>query len=157
VSRRRAVVNGSFIESHRECMTPQGPVAQLEVFGYSARRGLYLYWGFNARVVSTYTSPSLNETIVWTGEVVWREVNQDFGHRGSALVISHVLHEDRAVACLDTRRSTEVIAYWAVLRQRHWRKKIDDTAELVKAQTEFRPLRSSRLILSSLRFRLWLS
>lgn len=67
-SERRWIANQSFVESHRECTTPTGPVTQVELYGYDSRRNLYLYWGFNGGVVSTYTSPSVRPTVVWTGE-----------------------------------------------------------------------------------------
>ena len=67
-SRRRLITNGAFIESHRECTTPQGPITQVEIFGYSSSRRLYLYWGFNGRGVSTYTSPTMTDVVVWSGE-----------------------------------------------------------------------------------------
>ena len=67
-SERRWIANHSFVESHRECTTPNGPVTQVELYGYDSRRNLYLYWGFNGSIVSTYTSPSVRATVVWTGE-----------------------------------------------------------------------------------------
>jgi hypothetical protein len=67
-SRRRLITGGAFVESHRECTTPRGPITQVEVFGYSASRALYLYWGFNGRGVSTYTSPTMSDEVVWAGE-----------------------------------------------------------------------------------------
>ena len=67
-SERRWIANQAFVESHRDCTTPNGAITQVEVYGYDSRRGLYVYWGFNGGAVSTYTSPSLRDTIVWTGE-----------------------------------------------------------------------------------------
>lgn len=67
-SERRWIANRSFVESHRECSTGSGPITQVEVFGFDPRRRLYLYWGFNGRVVSTYTSTQMTATVSWTGE-----------------------------------------------------------------------------------------
>jgi hypothetical protein len=67
-SERRWIANRSFVESHRECSTGTGPVTQVEIYGFDTRRGLYVYWGFNGRVVSTYTSPKMELAIAWTGE-----------------------------------------------------------------------------------------
>ena len=67
-SERRWIANQAFVESHRECVTPNGAITQVEVYGYDSGRGLYVYWGFNGRAVSTYTSPSLRDTITWTGD-----------------------------------------------------------------------------------------
>lgn len=67
-SERRWIANRSFIESHRECSTGTGPITQVEIYGFDARRGLYVYWGFNGRVVSTYTSPKMEQAVAWTGE-----------------------------------------------------------------------------------------
>ena len=67
-SQRRWIAGGHYVEGHRECVTPQGPITQVEVFGYSLQRGLYLYWGFSGRDVSTYTSPGIGNVVAWTGE-----------------------------------------------------------------------------------------
>jgi hypothetical protein len=67
-SERRWIANRSFVESHRECSTGTGPITQVEIYGFDTRRGLYVYWGFNGRVVSTYTSPAMEHAIAWTGE-----------------------------------------------------------------------------------------
>ena len=67
-SQRRLIANGYFVESHRECLTPNGPITQVEVFGYSVEHRVYRYWGFNGRVVSTYAAASIGEVIVWVGE-----------------------------------------------------------------------------------------
>src|SRR5687768_14998515 len=56
---RRWIAGGYYVESHRECATPQGPITQVELFGYNSRREVYVYWGFNGRDVSTYTSPGM--------------------------------------------------------------------------------------------------
>ena len=65
---RRWISRGSFVESHRDCKTPRGDVTQVEVFGYDFQRRVYLYWGFNVRVVSTYTASSMDgDTVIWTG------------------------------------------------------------------------------------------
>jgi hypothetical protein len=67
-SERQWIANRSFVESHRQCSTGNGPITQVEIYGFNSRRGLYLYWGFNGRVVSTYTSPKMDTTVAWTGE-----------------------------------------------------------------------------------------
>jgi hypothetical protein len=67
-SERRWIANRSFVESHRECSTGTGPITQVEVYGFDPRRRLYVYWGFNGRVVSTYTAPAMDATVTWTGE-----------------------------------------------------------------------------------------
>ena len=40
-SQRRLITIGYFVESHRECVTAQGPITQVEVFGYSSQRQRY--------------------------------------------------------------------------------------------------------------------
>jgi hypothetical protein len=67
-SERRWIANRSFVESHRHCETGNGPIDQVEIYGFDPRRRLYVYWGFNGRVVSTYASPSMDTTVVWSGE-----------------------------------------------------------------------------------------
>ena len=67
-SERRWIANHSFVESHRQCETGNGPITQVEIYGFDPRRRLYVYWGFNGRVVSTYTSPAMDATVSWTGE-----------------------------------------------------------------------------------------
>jgi hypothetical protein len=67
-SERRWIANNAFVESHRECQTPNGPITQVEVFGFNPRRGLYTYIGFNGRVPSTYVALSIGDTVSWTGE-----------------------------------------------------------------------------------------
>jgi hypothetical protein len=67
-SERRWIANNSFVESHRECSTPNGPITQVEIFGYNPRRGVYTYWGFNGRVPSTYVAAAMGSTVAWTGE-----------------------------------------------------------------------------------------
>jgi hypothetical protein len=67
-SERRWIANHSFVESHRQCETANGPITQVEIYGFDPRRRLYVYWGFNGRVVSTYTSPNMDATVVWSGE-----------------------------------------------------------------------------------------
>jgi hypothetical protein len=65
---RRWISAGYFVESHRECQTPRGALDQVELFGYDYQRRVYLYWGFNGRVVSTYETPVINDAaVVWTG------------------------------------------------------------------------------------------
>lgn len=67
-SERQWIANRSFVESHRHCSTANGTVTQVEVYGFDARRGVYVYWGFNDRVPSTYTSASMEFTVIWSGE-----------------------------------------------------------------------------------------
>ena len=67
-SERRWIANDAFVESHRECSTPNGPITQVEIFGYNPRRNVYTYIGFNGRVPSTYSSPTMGRTVSWTGE-----------------------------------------------------------------------------------------
>ena len=67
-SERQWIANRSFVESHRHCSTGNGPIDQVEVYGFDARRGLYVYWGFNGRAVSMYTSPKMGQEVAWAGE-----------------------------------------------------------------------------------------
>ncbi len=67
-SERRWITNRSFVESHRECSTGTGPITQVEVYGFDPRRRVYLYWGFNGRVPSTYAAATMELAVVWTGE-----------------------------------------------------------------------------------------
>ena len=67
-SERRWITNRSFVESHRECSTGTGPITQVEIYGFDPRRRLYLYWGFNGRVPSTYTAANMDLAVAWTGE-----------------------------------------------------------------------------------------
>jgi hypothetical protein len=67
-SERRWIANRSFVESHRECSTGTGPIAQVEIYGFDPRRRLYLYWGFNGRVPSTYTAEKMDLAVAWTGD-----------------------------------------------------------------------------------------
>jgi hypothetical protein len=67
-SERRWITNRSFIESHRECSTGSGPITQVEVYGFDPRRRVYMYWGFNGRVPSTYTAATMDLAVAWTGE-----------------------------------------------------------------------------------------
>ena len=67
-SERQWIANRSFVESHRQCSTVNGPITQVEIFGFDARRGLYVYWGFNGRVPSTYTAATMDLAVAWSGE-----------------------------------------------------------------------------------------
>ena len=67
-SERRWITNRSFVESHRECLTGSGPITQVELYGFDPRRRVYVYWGFNARVPSTYTAATMDLAVAWTGE-----------------------------------------------------------------------------------------
>jgi len=68
-SERRWITNHSFVESHRECATANGPITQVEVYGFDSSRKIYMYWGFNSgQALSTYTAPTMGTTVVWTGE-----------------------------------------------------------------------------------------
>jgi hypothetical protein len=67
-SERRWIANNAFVESHRECSTPNGPITQVEIYGYNSRRGLFVYWGFNGNVPSTYVASVIAGTVAWTGE-----------------------------------------------------------------------------------------
>ena len=67
-SERRWIANWAFVESHRQCTTANGPITQVEIYGFDARRGVYVYWGFNGPVVSTYTSPRMEGAVIWSGE-----------------------------------------------------------------------------------------
>ena len=67
-SERRWITNRSFVESHRECMTGSGPITQVELYGFDPRRRLYVYWGFNGRVPSTYIAEKMDLAVAWTGE-----------------------------------------------------------------------------------------
>jgi hypothetical protein len=67
-SERRWITGNAYVESHRECTTPNGPITQVEVFGFDPQRRVYVYWGFNGRTPSTYATPSIGDTIAWTGE-----------------------------------------------------------------------------------------
>lgn len=67
-SERRWITNRSFVESHRECTTGTGPITQVEIYGFDPRRRVYLYWGFNGRVPSTYTAATMELAVAWTGE-----------------------------------------------------------------------------------------
>jgi hypothetical protein len=67
-SERRWITNRSFVESHRECSTGSGPITQVELYGFDPRRRVYVYWGFNARVPSTYTAEKMDLAVAWTGE-----------------------------------------------------------------------------------------
>ena len=47
---------------------PRGDVDQVEVFGYDFQNRVYVYWGFNGSVVSTYTAPGMEGgRVIWTG------------------------------------------------------------------------------------------
>ena len=67
-SERRWIANYAFVESHRECSTPNGPVTQVEIYGYNSRRGLYVYWGFSGNLPSIYVAPAMAAKVSWTGE-----------------------------------------------------------------------------------------
>ena len=67
-SERRWITNRSFVESHRECTTGSGPITQVEIYGFDPRRRVYLYWGFNGRVPSTYVAATMDLAVAWTGE-----------------------------------------------------------------------------------------
>lgn len=67
-SERRWITNRSFVESHRECMTGSGPITQVEIYGFDPRRRVYLYWGFNGRVPSTYVAATMDQAVAWSGE-----------------------------------------------------------------------------------------
>jgi hypothetical protein len=67
-SERQWIANRSFVESHRQCTTVNGPITHVEIFGFDARRGLYVYWGFNGRVPSTYAAANMELAVAWSGE-----------------------------------------------------------------------------------------
>ena len=67
-SERQWIANRSFVESHRHCSTGTGPIDQVEVYGFDARRGLYVYWGFNGGAVSIYTAATIGQEVAWAGE-----------------------------------------------------------------------------------------
>jgi hypothetical protein len=67
-SERRWIANRSFVESHRECSTVNGPITNVELYGFDARRGVYVYWGFNGPVPSTYTATTMALAVAWSGE-----------------------------------------------------------------------------------------
>jgi hypothetical protein len=67
-SERRWITNRSFVESHRECTTGSGPITQVEIYGFDPRRRVYLYWGFNGRVPSTYVAATMDRAVAWSGE-----------------------------------------------------------------------------------------
>jgi hypothetical protein len=67
-SERRWIANNAFVESHRECSTPNGPITQVEIYGFNPRRGVYVYWGFSGRLPSTYVAAMMGSTVSWTGE-----------------------------------------------------------------------------------------
>ena len=71
-SERRWIANRSFVESHRECSTVNGPITNVEIYGFDARRGVYVYWGFNGRVPSSYTSATMDLAVAWSGEEMSR-------------------------------------------------------------------------------------
>jgi hypothetical protein len=65
---RRWIAGGLFVESHRDCVTRQGEISQVEIYGYDPRRGTYTYWGFNGGVASTYVTATIEgRTVIWTG------------------------------------------------------------------------------------------
>ena len=67
-SERRWIANNAFVESHRQCETPNGPIDQVEIYGFNPRRGVYTYVGYNGRVPSTYVATAMGSTVSWTGE-----------------------------------------------------------------------------------------
>lgn len=67
-SERRWIADNAFVESHRECTTPNGPITHVEIFGFNRRRGVYTYVGFNGPVPSTYVASTMGKTVSWTGE-----------------------------------------------------------------------------------------
>lgn len=67
-SERRWIANRSYVESHRECSTVSGPITQVEIYGFDARRGVYFYWGFNGPVPSMYASAAMALAVNWSGE-----------------------------------------------------------------------------------------
>ena len=67
-SERRWITNRSFVESHRECSTGNGPITQVEIYGFDPRRRVYLYRGFNGRVPSTCMAEKMDLAVAWTGE-----------------------------------------------------------------------------------------
>ena len=67
-SERQWIANRSFVESHRQCSTVNGPISQVEIYGFDPRRRLYVYWGFNGRVPSTYTTMNMDLAVAWSGE-----------------------------------------------------------------------------------------
>src|SRR5687767_12634245 len=67
-SERQWIANRSFVESHRQCSTVSGPITNVEIYGFDARRGVYVYWGFNGPVPSSYTSATMELAVAWSGE-----------------------------------------------------------------------------------------
>ena len=67
-SERRWITNDTFVESHRECTTPNGPITQVEIYGFNRRRGVYTYVGYNGPVPSTYVASTMGKTVSWIGE-----------------------------------------------------------------------------------------